>query len=667
MLRCLARSSTVAAAGLTVLSHTITHHKQYRLFSSSLCVCDSAAPTNSPSQPVIASSINVSSVEGLEQLGGGTATIGAPTRILRAPATHIVAAGSPSNAPMDDNGGNSDGTSNGGIIGDSAPPSQQQQQQHRCVLCDAVCDSWADHTAAAAHAARAAICEAFVQLDRSESILSQLERHVSLDLAAVDEVTSAKERRRQSRLNSTLVHLAEEGAMFYSLPFISSSTLSSSCGVAGSDGTAPVVAVVAVDDRFTNFALNGEAYARLEALDRTARLMPATGAADLSAIVAFLLSPRNLSRLYDELGLAEVVLSRQIDDYEDEENSGDCCGVDGSSNYTTATTTTTTTTNVAASADGSGGSSSGSGDAAAAAVGGSDDERSVPPPPPPPPPEVELQRQGDKALVLLACLGELAHLCRQDRSHSVADAGAADILVRHVLASHAVENVISELVHGVMQRVVAEGTPVWRSYKEQSRTIAAAIAAASPNTNTNTSDASGGCGVGAGPHRTPLQPPLSSHRAPKQLSPLMANSRSNSSSSGSTAKPTPTTTGGGAGGGIASVPPGPVVLSSAKALAALCKDLQGFLPLERIGTGSTAVGSKQERLVPAIATGVPPPSSSSSSSSLPSFQRRVSAAMAAILSFDAAPPVGSAEATAHPGAAYAAASPRLSSRTRVSG
>ena len=72
-----------------------------------------------------------------------------------------------------------------------------------------------------------------------------------------------------------------------------------------------------------------------------------------------------------------------------------------------------------------------------------------------------------KAAVLLSIYGELAEFNRRQHSHDVANKAAADRLVGNVLASHALENIASELVHTVLQKIVDEGTPVWNQYKTE--------------------------------------------------------------------------------------------------------------------------------------------------------------------------------------------------------
>jgi hypothetical protein len=72
-----------------------------------------------------------------------------------------------------------------------------------------------------------------------------------------------------------------------------------------------------------------------------------------------------------------------------------------------------------------------------------------------------------RAAVMLAILGELQLFSRQPRSRDVSDPATADLLVLNVLATHVMDNVLSELTHMVLQKVVDEGTPVWSVYQEQ--------------------------------------------------------------------------------------------------------------------------------------------------------------------------------------------------------
>nr|CCC94881.1 RNA editing complex protein MP46 [Trypanosoma congolense IL3000] len=155
-------------------------------------------------------------------------------------------------------------------------------------------------------------------------------------------------------------------------------------------------------DRFINLMFVGESFARQETLDRVARLMPRAEAVELSSVVSYLLSKRRLAHLFDLLDMRSVVLS-----------------------------------------------------ANRSAVVEEGDGRAPP---------VPRMRQDEKAIVVYSCLGELHMFSRQDRSHSVATRAAAEQLVLNVLGTHVMENAIAELVHESLQRVVEEGTPVWRAH-----------------------------------------------------------------------------------------------------------------------------------------------------------------------------------------------------------
>jgi hypothetical protein len=71
-----------------------------------------------------------------------------------------------------------------------------------------------------------------------------------------------------------------------------------------------------------------------------------------------------------------------------------------------------------------------------------------------------------KRQLLLSMMGQLTLFGTRDRPTSVLNKADADQIVMHVLATHVIENTMSELLHHVLQRIVEEGTPVWRSFKE---------------------------------------------------------------------------------------------------------------------------------------------------------------------------------------------------------
>lgn len=95
-------------------------------------------------------------------------------------------------------------------------------------------------------------------------------------------------------------------------------------------------------------------------------------------------------------------------------------------------------------------------------------DSSVPPPP---------LTQDEKTMALLSLLGELHLFTQGSRSHgSVTNNKAVTThLVHHVLASHCVEGLLSESLHGTLERLVEECTPVWRSFQaaEQRRICSA--------------------------------------------------------------------------------------------------------------------------------------------------------------------------------------------------
>lgn len=66
-----------------------------------------------------------------------------------------------------------------------------------------------------------------------------------------------------------------------------------------------------VHDKFVNFVFVGSSYVRREVLDRVARLMPNSSAIELSAITRFILSQRNLSRIFDVFDFASMIMLKQ--------------------------------------------------------------------------------------------------------------------------------------------------------------------------------------------------------------------------------------------------------------------------------------------------------------------------------------------------------------------
>lgn len=298
-----------------------------------------------------------------------------------------------------------------------------------CLLCDCEVPSWKEHRELPSHVARAAVCNAFVMPERSEAILQQLHRHIRLDLRAVDDVAAQKQRRRHVRLRSTFVHLAEEGVLSDGIPSWSTAS-SAGSNAAEADGSSPssssCLGSYVVSDAFLNLMLVGEGFARQEVVDRVARLIPTLGVTELSSVVTFLLSPRHLARLYDELDFHQLITARA---------------------QRAARTSSTVP-----------------GTSLAVKERDESDESTVDSPLPQPP----VLPVEEKAVFVFSCIGELVLFHRQDRSHSVANKAAVDGLVQNVLATHAVESLLSELIHTELQRVVEEGTPVWEKYRSQS-------------------------------------------------------------------------------------------------------------------------------------------------------------------------------------------------------
>lgn len=285
----------------------------------------------------------------------------------------------------------------------------------RCLLCDTPSPDWAAHMQSPIHVARAAICGTFINPGREASLMSHIQRHLQLDPALLDESAARKVQLRRNRLRSTILHLGAEAVLRDAVPYEVEETWH-------------------VRDQAISFALIGEGYARQEVTDRTARLMPNLGAAELHAVVALLLSTRQLAYLHDEMHVAAVV---EVAAARERMTSGvadaECHGAMEPQLQETVASAHTSEKATAPAAD-------------LAAT--------LPP----------LRRVEEKALVLLACLGELVTFQRASHTASVADKAAADAIVLHVLASHAVESVLAELIHGTLQRVVCEGTPVWGAY-----------------------------------------------------------------------------------------------------------------------------------------------------------------------------------------------------------
>jgi hypothetical protein len=162
-----------------------------------------------------------------------------------------------------------------------------------------------------------------------------------------------------------------------------------------------------VSRSFTKMAFIGEGNARFVVADRVARLFPKAAAAELSAICDTVLRRHTLEVMYGLLELDTHLPPGVVS----------APGDDATPAIKPAT----------------------------AAVASTTDEQ--------------------RASVVLAILGELHAHSSKDKPTSVAHKSQADTLVLNVLASHATDNIYSELVHHVLQKIVEEGTPVWRDHK----------------------------------------------------------------------------------------------------------------------------------------------------------------------------------------------------------
>nr|AAR10834.1 MP46 [Leishmania major] len=326
-----------------------------------------------------------------------------------------------------------------------------------CLLCDTPYTSWTEHSREHAHVARSVVCRFFVMPERSESIMQHLERHIALDLKEVDALTDRKVGRRRERLLAGLVHLVEKGVLRDSIPTLPFSTPARG-GTDKGRGAGISGVTLGVDaDLFLNRVLVGEAFLRREVLDRCARLMPSLTAMELNSVVTYLTSTRQMARIFDELSLIELLVTRS--------------GLESApANVNTATAAATAAGRAAESA-----SVEPLSETAAAPLPDSDASTESPPAHQPcsstlaaslpSPPRWSLSRE-DKVYIMCACLGELHRFHEQERPRSVISKAAADAIVLNVLAGHGRENLVSELVHETLQRIVDEGTVVWRQHQE---------------------------------------------------------------------------------------------------------------------------------------------------------------------------------------------------------
>nr|CCM18645.1 Putative RNA editing complex protein MP46,mitochondrial [Leishmania guyanensis] len=320
-----------------------------------------------------------------------------------------------------------------------------------CLLCDTPYTSWTAHTREHAHVARSVVCRFFVMPERSESIMQHLERHIALDLKEVDALTARKVERRRERLLAGLVHLVEKGVLRYSIP-----TLPPSTPTGGKTGRRRGIGIGGASlevnlDRFLTCVLVGEAFLRREVLDRCARLIPSLKAVELNSVVAYLTSTRQVARIFDELSLLELLVARAESDKAPE-------------SATTVFARVTEPANVEPLSATAGAPSSGS-DTSTDASPLPRPSSSMPAATPSSPIRWNLSHE-DKAYIMCACLGELHRFHEQERPRSVASKAAADAIVLNVLAGHGRENLVSELVHDTLQRMVDEGTVIWRQHQE---------------------------------------------------------------------------------------------------------------------------------------------------------------------------------------------------------
>lgn len=214
-------------------------------------------------------------------------------------------------------------------------------------------------------------------------MLSQLKDHIGMDFALVEESLIEKTERRQKRLRSSLSFLLSEKVLKHALPRID-----------------PETGEWKVSEGHLTNAIVGAAHAKEALMDRLSRLSPRSSGEAILAMVTYMTSPRQWSKLFDMLQLDKALLSLPT-------------------------------------------------------TGESDL----------PSPSVRLPQEA-KALVVQSLLGELRILHDSDRSHQVTNEPAViNRLVHHVLASHALDNILSELLHHTLEKVIEEGTPVWRDYQ----------------------------------------------------------------------------------------------------------------------------------------------------------------------------------------------------------
>ncbi|KPI89492.1 RNA editing complex protein MP46 mitochondrial [Leptomonas seymouri] len=373
----------------------------------------------------------------------------------------------------------------------AVPFSASSDELETCLLCDVSFSSWGDHSLEAEHMARTAVCKYFVLPEANEGLMDHLERHIALDLKEVDALAMRKVERRRRRLLAGLIHLVEENVLRDSLPGVSPPTVTQEAqgrhnGHAGFAGVPQVSA-----QPFLTRLLLGEGYMRQEVIDRTARLVPTLTGAELNAVTTFLMSTRQLARIFDELSLHEVIDAytkkiaaaahnkMQRQEGESEGNAVDLLG--GVRDVHHGDTCSGGLHTSDGRADNGGASVKGAGEGVAQPEPSalSSTKESAPASKEalssssqgvfnasPPSPAWKLSRDA-KACIFLACIGELEHFHRQDRPRAVLSKLAADALVLNVVATHARDNLVSELLHEALQRIVEEGSPVWRQHQHQ--------------------------------------------------------------------------------------------------------------------------------------------------------------------------------------------------------
>ncbi|KAG5495171.1 hypothetical protein JKF63_02226 [Porcisia hertigi] len=319
-----------------------------------------------------------------------------------------------------------------------------------CLLCDTPYTSWTEHCQEHAHVARSAVCRFFVMPERSESIMQHLERHIALDFNEVDALTARKVERRRERLLAGLVHLVENGVLRDSIPTLPSLTQ----GFTDTETRTDVngATLVVNSDPFLIRVLIGESFLRREVLDRCARLIPSLTGIELNSVVAYLTSTRQVARIFDELSLVELLAARA----ESEKTHRDA---------TTAAAGATKSANAGQLRESAPAPSPGSETGSEAGMSLQQISSSRPVAGLPPALRWSLSRE-EKAYIMCACIGELHRFHDQERPRSVTSKTAADAIVLNVLAGHGRENLVSELVHETLQRIVDEGTAVWRQHQE---------------------------------------------------------------------------------------------------------------------------------------------------------------------------------------------------------